>query len=80
MGRNLSDIKGEKMVVFLATLNQTAFLFLFIVAGFILSRCKLVADNAHSVLSKLENYIFIPALVLGTFIKNFTIEKIFFQK
>lgn len=62
------------MTVFTATLNQTAFLFLFIVAGYILSRWKFVPDNAQAVLSKLENCIFIPALVLGTFINNFTIE------
>jgi len=64
------------MAVFTATLNQTAFLFLFIVMGYILSRWKFVPDNAQAVLSKLENCIFIPALVLGTFIGNFTTQKI----
>lgn len=64
------------MTVFTATLNQTAFLFLFILAGYILSRWKFVPGNAQAVLSKLENTIFIPALVLGTFIGNFTAEKI----
>lgn len=64
------------MTVFTATLNQTAFLFLFIVLGYILSRWKFVPDNAQAVLSKLENCIFIPALVLGTFISNFTTQKI----
>lgn len=64
------------MTVFIATINQTAFLFLFIVLGYILARCKFVPDNAQSVLSKLENCVFIPALVLGTFIGNFTPEKL----
>lgn len=64
------------MTVFIATLNQTAFLFLFIVAGYILSRWRFVPDNAQTVLSKLENCIFIPALVLGTFMGNFTTQKI----
>jgi len=64
------------MTVFTSTLNQTAFLFLFIVLGYILSRWKFVPDNAQAVLSKLENCIFIPALVLGTFISNFTTQKI----
>ena len=64
------------MSVLIATLNQTAFLFLFIVLGFVLSRWKFIPDNAQAVLSKLENYIFIPALVLGTFIGNFTAEKL----
>lgn len=64
------------MVVFSATLNQTAFLLIFIVAGYLLSRFNLIPSNAQSSLSKLENYLFIPALVLGTFIGNFTTEKI----
>ena len=64
------------MTVLLATLNQTAFLFLFIIMGFILSRWKFVPSNAQAVLSKLENCVFIPALVLGTFISNFTAEKL----
>lgn len=64
------------MEIFSATLSQTAFLFTFILLGYILSRRRLVADNAQSVLSKLENTVFIPALVLGTFINNFTVEKV----
>jgi len=64
------------MTVFTATLNQTAFLFLFIAVGYILSRWKFVPQNAQTVLSKLENTFFIPALVLGTFIDNFTTQTI----
>lgn len=64
------------MAVFAATLNQTAFLFLFIVAGYILAKTKLVPDNSQGVLSKLEQYIFIPALVLGTFISGFSPENL----
>ena len=64
------------MLVFSATLNQTAFLLTFIVAGYLLSRLHLVPDNAQSTLSKLESYLFIPALVMNTFIGNFTTEKI----
>lgn len=64
------------MTVFTATLSQTAFLFSFIVIGYVLSRWKFVPDNAQTVLSKLENCVFIPALVLDTFINNFTVQKI----
>lgn len=64
------------MAVFTATLSQTAFLFSFIVIGYILSRWKFVPENAQAVLSKLENCVFIPALVLNTFMTNFTVEKI----
>ena len=64
------------MTVFTAALNQTAFLLLFITVGYILSRWKFVPQNAQTVLSKLENTFFIPALVLGTFIDNFTTQTI----
>lgn len=63
-------------MIFASTLNQTAFLFGFIIIGYILVKCKVLPENSATVLSKLENTIFIPALVLGTFIENFTIERI----
>ena len=64
------------MQVFTATLEQTAFLFLFIALGYFLVKAKLLPENTQLVLSKLENYVFIPALVLGTFLEYFTPEKI----
>ncbi len=63
------------MTVFLSTLNQMAFLVLLIVIGYVLCRAKLVPESAASLLSKLENYVFIPALVLGTFMENFTLNR-----
>lgn len=64
------------MSLFLSTLNQTTFLFSFIAIGYFLSKFRQVPENSATVLSKLENMIFIPALVLGTFMKNFTPERI----
>lgn len=64
------------MSIFLATLNQTSFLFGLIIIGYILVKCKVLSENSATVLSKLENTVFIPALVMGTFIENFTIERI----
>lgn len=64
------------MNVFISTLNQIVFLFGFIIIGYILVKCKVLSENSSSVLSKLENTVFIPALVMSTFIENFTIEKI----
>lgn len=64
------------MGILWATLNQTSFLFGLIVIGYILVKCKALPENAATVLSKLENTVFIPALVMGTFIENFTIERI----
>ncbi|MBR5614508.1 MAG: AEC family transporter [Clostridia bacterium] len=64
------------MNIFLATLNQTSFLFGLIIIGYLLVKCKVLPENSATVLSKLENTVFIPALVMGTFIENFTIERI----
>lgn len=64
------------MSFFISTLNQTAFLFGFIVIGYILMKCRLLPENSSAVLSKLENILFIPALVMETFITNFTVERI----
>lgn len=61
------------MAVFTATLDQTAFLMLFIALGYLLAKGKFVPENSQVVLSKLENFVFIPALVLGTFMENFTV-------
>lgn len=64
------------MTVFNATLSQTAFLLLFIFIGYLLSKWNITPYNAQETLSKLENTIFIPALVLGTFMDNFTTQTI----
>lgn len=62
------------MGVFLSTLNQMGFLMLLIVIGYILTKFNFVEDTGAKILSKLENYLFIPALVLSTFITNFTVK------
>jgi len=64
------------MNMVLPTLNQTAFLFGLIIIGYILMKTGVLPKDAAATLSKLENYIFIPALVMGTFIENFTVERI----
>lgn len=64
------------MDLFTSTLSQIAFLFGFIAIGFILAKGKILPENSATVLSKLENNVFIPALVMGTFIENFTVERI----
>ncbi len=64
------------MAVFLSTLNQMAFLLLLISIGFLLCRFNVIPNNASTLLSKLENNIFIPALVLSTFMGNFTVKKL----
>ena len=58
------------------TLNQMGYLFALIVIGYILMKLRVVSDNAAGVLSKLENNLFIPALVMGTFMTKFTMDNI----
>lgn len=60
--------------VLMATLGQMVFLFLLIFIGYVLAKIKVVPENSSAVLSKLENNLFVPALVLGTFAKQFTVE------
>ncbi len=62
--------------VFVSTLSQTAFLFSLIIVGYILAKFKFIPESSAAVISKLENLLFVPALVTGTFITNFTVEKI----
>ena len=64
------------MTVFLSTLNQMAFLLLLIIIGYILCKKEIVPQTGAGLLSKLENNVFIPALVLGTFMNNFTVERL----
>ena len=64
------------MTVFLSTFNQMAFLFTLIIAGFVLAKLKVVSSSATSLLSRLENNLFVPALVIGTFSGSFTVEKL----
>ena len=53
-----------------------AFLVVLIGIGYYLAKKAIVPDHTERILSKLENAVFIPALVLGTFMDNFTTEKL----
>ena len=62
------------MTLFTSTLEQMAFLFSLIVIGYLLVKCKILDGSAAGILSKLENWLFVPALVMGTFISKFTVD------
>lgn len=64
------------MNIFTTTLSQMAFLFSLIVIGFLLVKAKIVGSDAAGILAKLENNLFIPALVLNTFVQNFTMDRL----
>lgn len=64
------------MDFFFPVLNQMVYLFAFILLGYALYKLRIVPENAMTTLSKLESWLFIPCLVMGTFISNFTVEKL----
>ena len=64
------------MELFSPILNQMVYLFAFIIIGYIFVKIKALPGDATATLSKLESKLFIPALVLSTFMNNFTIEKL----
>lgn len=61
------------MTLFLSTLNQMGVLGLYIAIGFIIARLGILPKESSKVLSRLENSVFLPALVLYTFLANFTV-------
>ena len=66
------------MSVFLSTLSQTTFLFLLIAIGFLLGKLGVLGSDGAKTLAKLENTVFVPCLILGTFIEHFTVERLSF--
>ncbi len=64
------------MGIFNTTIQQMLFLFTLILLGYILKKGNFIPSSTATALSKLENYLFIPALVLNTFIQNFTVSKL----
>lgn len=64
------------MEFFLSTLSQTTVLFLLIAIGFLLGRLRALPEDSTKTLAKLENTVFVPCLILGTFIEHFTVERL----
>ena len=62
------------MEVFLSTLYTMLELFLFMAIGFLLNKLKLVPKDTAAVISKLENYIFVPCIVINTFMYKCTVD------
>ena len=61
---------------FLEVLPPMVVLFICIAIGFILRKCRILPDNANTVMSKLENWVFCPALSISTFMTRCTVENI----
>ena len=64
------------LATFNATLSPMLVMFVCMVIGFILNRKKLLPENGATVLSKLENYVLVPALIVKTFMENCTVKSL----
>ena len=62
------------MTIFNTTFMQMLMMLVLISAGFFIRKRKLVPDNTHTVLSKLETLIFLPALNFSTQLTQCTVE------
>ena len=60
------------MEIFNSTLTQMLVLFTFIAVGFFLRKNNLLPEESAGILSKLETYFIVPALIIESFSKNFT--------
>lgn len=64
------------MNMFFSAFQQMLFMFIFMLLGYVLRKKKWIPDNSSSVLSKLENLVFMPCLVLNTFMTRCTVENL----
>lgn len=64
------------MSTFVTTLSQISYLFLLIIAGFVVMKLCKLPSMATNVLSKLVSTLFMPALILTNFMDNFTVARL----
>ncbi|MBQ7336054.1 MAG: AEC family transporter [Clostridia bacterium] len=64
------------MQIFESVLGQTLYLLILILIGFLLAKLKILPESAAGILGKLENTVLVPALVLATFMNDFTVTKL----
>ena len=64
------------MDTFLATLNPMLVMFTCIIIGFVLKKAGVAPENTGTVLSKVENYVFMPAQVMVTFMNYCTVQSL----
>lgn len=67
-------LRRRHMSLFVSTLNQTGVLGFYMLIGFVIAKLGIADKSSTSFLSKLEKSVFLPALVLYTFIENFNIN------
>ncbi len=61
---------------FKATLSPMLVMFMCMIIGFIANKSHIVPKNTAAVASKLENYVFVPALIISTFMTYCTVASL----
>lgn len=61
---------------FKATLSPMLVMFLCMLIGFVMNKKRFAPENSATVLSKLENYVCVPALLINTFMTRCTIASL----
>lgn len=64
-------------ITFGTMLNQMAGLFVLLVIGYFMNRLRILPPEAEAVLSKISAKLFLPALMLYTFMEECTVENLF---
>ena len=64
------------MSLFVSTLNQMGVIGFYIIIGFVIAKLGIVDKKSTTLLSRLENNVFLPALVLYTFMENFKVASL----
>lgn len=62
------------MEIFNLTLRQMLLMFTLMLAGYFLRKKKLLPENADIAMSKMETYVFVPALTLHTQMTKCTVQ------
>ncbi len=62
------------MNMFGPTLSQMLLMFTLILIGFFLKKKSILPDDAYVVMSKLETWVFVPAMNFSNMVKNFTVD------
>ena len=62
------------MEIFSLTLSQMLMMFTLMAIGFVLRKTSVIPDNAHITISKLETFVFVPALTLYTQMTQCTVK------
>lgn len=61
------------MEIFQLTFSQMLMMFTFVLIGFVLRKAKILPETSVATMSKLETYVFVPAITLSNLMENCTV-------